>query len=76
MEREEFIDYARKSSAVKELTEKLQAAGKSMGTKPKVSLDKAELAFKVRETRRNIYPGFSSAGHRQGQLGLHSPERA
>ena len=47
--RQEFIDYARKSSSVKELTEKLSSAGKvaPSSSKPKVSLDKAELAFKV-----------------------------
>ena len=49
VDRQEFIDYARKSSSVKELTDKLSSAGKTLpsSSKPKVSLDKAELAFKV-----------------------------
>ena len=49
LEREEFVDYARKSAAVKDLTERLSNTGTSVVvSKPKVSLDKAELAFKVR----------------------------
>ena len=50
VEREEFIDYARKSGSIRDLTDRISSAGKSVApsvNKPKVSLDKAELAFKV-----------------------------
>ena len=60
LDREEFIEYARKSGSIRELTDRISSSGKSVGTsvnKPKVSLDKAELAFKVRpaEIRRYYY---------------------
>ena len=48
MEREEFLEYARKSSAVKEYTEKGAAGGgKTSACKTNKNMDKAELAFKV-----------------------------
>ena len=60
LDREEFIEYARKSGSIRDLTDRISSSGKSLGTsvnKPKVSLDKAELAFKVRpaEIRRYYY---------------------
>ena len=49
MERGEFLEYARKSSAVKEFTEKGSGGGgKACMGKTGKNLDKAELAFKVR----------------------------
>ena len=47
--REDFVDYAKKSAAVKELTDKgFALVGKQpSGAATKASLDKAELAFKV-----------------------------
>lgn len=50
LDREEFIEYARKSGSIRDLTDRISSGGKSVGpsvNKPKVSLDKAELAFKA-----------------------------
>ena len=45
--RDEFVDYAKRSSAVKELTEKGLSSSRS-ATSGHTNLDKAELAFKVK----------------------------
>ena len=63
IERSEFIEYAKKSSAVKEYTEKCCGGPKKISTS-NVNVDKAELAFKVKlrkylPTRPN-WDGFSS----------------
>ena len=58
LDREEFIEYARKSGSIRDLTDRISSGGKSVGpsvNKPKVSLDKAELAFKVRTGEISSY---------------------
>ena len=79
IERDEFIDYARKSSAIRDLNDKMTATSKSQGSvkpKSKVSLDKAELAFKVRKAIE-YFTGYrylvKCPGYRQGQLRFHRP---
>ena len=48
MERDGFLEYARKSSAIKEFTEKgAGGGGKTSTCKINKNMDKAELAFKV-----------------------------
>ena len=48
MDRGEFMDYAKKSHAVKEYTDKSAGAGRKISIPPvNVNVDKAELAFKV-----------------------------
>eukprot|EP00090_Calanus_glacialis_P002642 TRINITY_DN11975_c0_g1_i2.p1 TRINITY_DN11975_c0_g1~~TRINITY_DN11975_c0_g1_i2.p1 ORF type:complete len:170 (+),score=71.89 TRINITY_DN11975_c0_g1_i2:70-579(+) len=48
MDRGDFMDYAKKSSAVKEYTEKSAGAGRKISLPPvNVNVDKAELAFKA-----------------------------
>ena len=48
MDRGEFMDYAKNSSAVKQYTEKSAGAGRKISLAPvNVNVDKAELAFKV-----------------------------
>ena len=75
LDREEFIEYARKSGSIRDLTDRISSGGKSVGpsvNKPKVSLDKAELAFKVSSAEiLLLLLRMILAGDRQGQLGLH-----
>ena len=49
--RDEFVDYAKRSSAVKELTEKGLSSSSRSATSAHTNLDKAELAFKVFKRR-------------------------
>ena len=49
--RDEFVDYAKRSSAVKELTEKGLSSSSRSAASAHTNLDKAELAFKVFKRR-------------------------
>ena len=54
MDRGEFMDYAKKSSAVKEFTDKSVGGKKTSTSSHCVNIDKAELAFKVRGYKTDL----------------------
>ena len=56
IERGEFFEYARKSVAMKEYTEKHFGTGRKVSqNNSTVALDKAELTFKVKDTNKSQF---------------------